>query len=95
MIKDFFRLPPLSTLSCKYLHKFSKKFETTLKVYSGAWGKLIREKTRRRKSRDTVPLKEKSRNIGVNTSRTPTTSLSDKNGQEKCCVIMKGDGNGS
>jgi hypothetical protein len=25
-------------------------------VYSGAWGKLIHEKTRIRKSRDTVPL---------------------------------------
>ncbi len=27
-------------------------------VYSGAWGKLIREKTRSRKSRDTVPLSQ-------------------------------------
>ncbi len=26
-------------------------------VYSDAWGKLIHEKTRSRKSRDTVPLK--------------------------------------
>jgi hypothetical protein len=26
-------------------------------VYSGAWGKLIHEKTRSKKSRDTVPLK--------------------------------------
>jgi hypothetical protein len=26
-------------------------------VYSGAWGKLIHEKTRSRKSRETVPLK--------------------------------------
>jgi hypothetical protein len=31
-------------LSCEYLSEFSKKFETTLLVYSGAWGKLIHEK---------------------------------------------------
>jgi hypothetical protein len=31
-------------LSCEYLRKFSKKFETALLVYSGAWGKLIHEK---------------------------------------------------
>ena len=29
----------------------------TLMVYSGAWGKLIHEKNRSQKSRDTVPLK--------------------------------------
>jgi hypothetical protein len=42
-------LPPVrwQTLSCEYLREFSKKFETTLMVYSRAWGKLIR---------DTVPL---------------------------------------
>jgi hypothetical protein len=33
------------TLSCEYLREFSKKFETALLVYSGAWGKLIHEKT--------------------------------------------------
>jgi hypothetical protein len=44
------------TLSCQYLREFSKKFETALMVYSGAWGKLIHEKTRSRKSRETVPL---------------------------------------
>jgi hypothetical protein len=33
-----------STLSCKYLREFSRKFETALMVYSGAWGKLIHEK---------------------------------------------------
>jgi hypothetical protein len=32
-------------LSCEYLREFSKKFETALMVYSGAWGKLIHEKT--------------------------------------------------
>ncbi len=30
-----------------YLREFSKKFETTLMVYSGAWGKLIREKNQK------------------------------------------------
>ncbi len=36
--------------------KFSKKFETALMLYSGAWRKQIHEKTRSGKSRDTVPL---------------------------------------
>jgi hypothetical protein len=31
-------------LSCEYLREFSEKFETTLMVYSRAWGKLIHEK---------------------------------------------------
>ncbi len=44
------------TLSCKFLRKFSKKFERALMVNSGAWGKPIHEKTRSRKSRGTVPL---------------------------------------
>ncbi len=44
------------TLSCEYLLEFLKKLETALMVYSGAWGKLIHEKTRSLKSRDTVPL---------------------------------------
>jgi hypothetical protein len=38
------------------LRDFSKKFETALMVYSVAWGKPIHEKTKSRKSRDTVPL---------------------------------------
>jgi hypothetical protein len=50
MIEDFFHLPPVSKtlvpLSCEYLREFWKKFETALMVYSGAWGKLIHEKTR-------------------------------------------------
>jgi hypothetical protein len=45
-----------SPLSCEYLRQFSKKFETALMVYSGAWEKLINEKTRSRKSRDTLSL---------------------------------------
>jgi hypothetical protein len=55
MIEDFLHLPPVSTthqwqtLSCEYLRKFSKKLETTLMVYSGAWGKLIHEKNKKSK----------------------------------------------
>jgi hypothetical protein len=43
-------------LSSEYLREFSKKLETALIVYSGAWGKLIHEKNQKQKSRDTVPL---------------------------------------
>jgi hypothetical protein len=43
-------------LICEYLREFSKKFETVQIGYSGAEGKLIDEKTRSKKSRDTVPL---------------------------------------
>ncbi len=38
-----------STLSCEYLREFSGKFETALMVYSGAWGKLIHEKSQKSK----------------------------------------------
>ncbi len=49
------------TLTWQYLSEFSKKIETVLTVYrySGAWGKMIHEKTWSKKSRDTVPLKDK------------------------------------
>jgi hypothetical protein len=30
---------------CEYLREFSEKFEMTLLLYSGAWGKMIHEKT--------------------------------------------------
>ncbi len=43
----------------RYLQKSPRifeKFETFLMGYSGAGGKLIHEKTRGKKSRDTVPL---------------------------------------
>jgi hypothetical protein len=46
LIEDFFDLPQIS-----------KKFETVPMGYSGAGGKLIHEKNRRKKSRDTVPLR--------------------------------------
>jgi hypothetical protein len=46
MIEDFFAF---ATLSCEYLREFSKKFETGLLVYSGAWGKLIHEKNQKSK----------------------------------------------
>ncbi len=49
MIEDFLHLPPVSTLSCEYLREFSEKFETTLMVNSGAWGKLIHEKNQKSK----------------------------------------------
>jgi hypothetical protein len=39
------------------LPRKKKKIETALMAYSGAWGKLIREKKQSRKFRDTVPLK--------------------------------------
>jgi hypothetical protein len=41
---------------CEYLREFSNKFKTVLMGYSGAGGKLIHEKTRSRKSHDTVPV---------------------------------------
>jgi hypothetical protein len=34
----------LLTLTCEYLHEFSKKFKTVLMGYSGAGGKLIHKK---------------------------------------------------
>jgi hypothetical protein len=37
------------TLTCEYLHEFSKKFETTLMLFSGAWGKMIHEKNLKQK----------------------------------------------
>jgi hypothetical protein len=46
-----------STLSCEYFRKFSKKFETALVVYSGAWGKLIHEKNQKRKISWHCPFK--------------------------------------
>ncbi len=44
-------LPPVSTTLAKLVAKFATN------VVSGAGGKLIHEKTRSKKSRDTVPLK--------------------------------------
>jgi hypothetical protein len=37
------------TLTCEYLRKFSKKFETVLMEYSGAGGKLFHEKNQKQK----------------------------------------------
>jgi hypothetical protein len=37
------------TLTCKNLHEFSRKFEMTQKLFSGAWGKMIHEKTLKQK----------------------------------------------
>ncbi len=44
------------TLTSEYLREFSKKFQTVVMGYSGAGGKLTQEKTRSKKSRETVPL---------------------------------------
>jgi hypothetical protein len=54
LIEDFFichrcQRHRWSTLSCEYLREFSKKFETVLMGYSGAWGKLIDEKNQKQK----------------------------------------------
>jgi hypothetical protein len=47
LIKDFFPFATGTywwcTLSCEYLRKFSKKSETALMGYSGAWENLIHE----------------------------------------------------
>ncbi len=37
------------TMTCEYLHKFLKKFETVLMGYSGAGGKLIHGKNQKQK----------------------------------------------
>jgi hypothetical protein len=50
-------LPPVCTLTCKYLREFSNKFEVTLMLFSGAWKKMITEKQpEAKKSRDPVPF---------------------------------------
>jgi hypothetical protein len=47
-----------SILSCEYLPEFSKKFETALMVYLGAWGKLIHEKNQKQKISWHCPFKK-------------------------------------
>ncbi len=37
------------TLTCEYLREFPKKFEMTLMLFSGAWGKAIHEKNLKQK----------------------------------------------
>ncbi len=54
MIEDFLHLPPVSltpvaNLELRISPIIFEKFETTLMVYSGAWGKLIREKNQKSK----------------------------------------------
>ncbi len=44
------------TLTCEYLRKFSKKFETALWNTLGLGGNWFMKNTRGKKSRDTVPL---------------------------------------
>ncbi len=47
---------PWCTLICEYLREFLKKFELTLKLFSGAWGKLIHEKKTEAKNTVTLSL---------------------------------------
>jgi hypothetical protein len=54
MIEDFFHLPPVSTtpvvpLELRISPQILQKFEIALMVYSGAWGKLIHEKSKKSK----------------------------------------------
>jgi hypothetical protein len=61
MIEDFFHLPlvsktPLVHLELRISPQIFEKIRNGLLVYSEAWGKLIQEKAKSRKSRDTVPL---------------------------------------
>ncbi len=54
-----------STLSCECLREFSKKFETALVVYSGAWGKLIHEKNQKQKISWHCPFNYFYRKVGL------------------------------
>jgi hypothetical protein len=54
-------------LACEYLLEFLQKFETVLLEYSEAGGKLIHEKTERKKSCDTVPLNSSNLNAIIST----------------------------
>ncbi len=64
MIEDFLHLPPVSLTPVANLDLwmspriFEKKFETTLMVYSGAWGKLIHEKNQKSKISWHCPFKQ-------------------------------------
>jgi hypothetical protein len=44
-------------LICEYLREFSKKFEMTLLLFSGAWGKVIHEKNLKQKISWHCPFK--------------------------------------
>ncbi len=46
------------TLTCEYLREFSKKFEMTLMLFLGAWGKVIHEKNLKQKISWHCPFKE-------------------------------------
>ncbi len=66
IFEDFSHLPPVPKtpmvhleLRCEYLREFSKKFETALMIYSGAWGKLIHEKNQKSKISWHCPFKKK------------------------------------
>jgi hypothetical protein len=68
LIEDFFHLPlvsatPVVKLELRISPRILEKIRNGLNGirYSGAGGKLIHKKTRSKKSRDTVPLKETPR----------------------------------
>jgi hypothetical protein len=52
-------LIPVVHLDLQILREFTKKFEMTLMLFLELWGKVIHEKTRSNKSRDTVPLNKR------------------------------------
>ncbi len=54
------------TLTCEYLRNFMKKFEMTLMLFSGAWGKVINEKTLKQKFSWHCPFIKK-RKVRTNT----------------------------
>ncbi len=78
------------TLTCEYLRECSKKFETVLMEYSGAGGILIHEKTRSKKSRDTVPLRSSGIDSGSSVAKLSCLLLPQSMGSSavvKCSKI--------
>ncbi len=67
------------TLSCEYVHEFSKKYETALMVYSGAWGKLIHEKNLKSKISWHCPFKwgRRTRTCVIEGERTGRAPVQD------------------
>ncbi len=51
-------VPPVGcTLTCEYLREFSKNFEMTLMLFSGAWGKMIHQRNLKQKISWHYPFK--------------------------------------
>ncbi len=64
-------------MSCEYLREFSKKLETALIVYSGAWWKLIHEKNQ----------KDLNSSRTVRTSRKVSNCKIASNMQQQCHYV--------